>query len=77
MSLEGQTETITAMELRKTPGDILLQAQMGKVFNITRAGVIVAVLSPPELNALELGAEIRRLGLTGVRKQSAERKGAR
>jgi hypothetical protein len=33
------------------------------VFNITKNGVIVAVLSPPELNALELGAEIRKLKL--------------
>ena len=63
MSLVGQTETITVMDFRKGPGDVLLQAQMGKVFNITKNGVIVAVLSPPELNALELGAEIRRLKL--------------
>ncbi len=65
LALNGQTETITAMDFRKTPGDVLLQAQMGKVFNITKNGVIVAVLSPPEMNALELGAEIRRLGLRG------------
>ena len=38
VSLVGQTETITAMDFRKTPGDILLQAQMGKVFNITKNG---------------------------------------
>jgi hypothetical protein len=60
ISLVGQTEKITAMELRKTPGDILLQCQMGKVFEITRNGVVVAVLSPPELNALELGALCRQ-----------------
>lgn len=63
MSLVGQTETITAMDFRKTPGDVLLQAQMGKVFTITKNGVAIAVLSSPELNALELGAEIRRLKL--------------
>ena len=63
--LTGQTETITAMELRATPGDILLQVQMGKTFNITRNGVIVAVLSAPEPNALELGQEIRRLKFAG------------
>jgi antitoxin (DNA-binding transcriptional repressor) of toxin-antitoxin stability system len=75
MSLEGQTETITSMELRHSPGDVLLQAQMGKVFNITRQGVIVAVISPPELNALELGAEIRRLGMTGdAAKRTAKEK---
>jgi antitoxin (DNA-binding transcriptional repressor) of toxin-antitoxin stability system len=60
-SLVGQEETITAMDLRKTPGDILMQVQMGEIFNITRNGVIVAVLSAPEMNALELGAEVRRI----------------
>lgn len=63
-SLVGQEETITAMDFRKTPGDVLLQAQMGKVFNITKNGVIIAVLTAPEPNALELGAAVRRLGLT-------------
>lgn len=61
--LTGQEETITAMDFRRGPGDVLLQAQMGKVFNITRHGVVVAVLSPPESSALELGAEVRRLKL--------------
>lgn len=59
--LQGQTETITAMDFRKAPGDVLLQAQMGKTFTITRNGVIVATLSPPETTALELGAEARRM----------------
>lgn len=59
--LTGQEETITAMDFRRSPGDILMQAQMGKVFNITRNGIVVATLQAPELNALELGAEIRRM----------------
>ena len=63
MSLMGQEETITAMDFRKAPGDVLMQAQMGKTFKITKNGVIVAILSAPELDALELGAEIRRLRL--------------
>jgi prevent-host-death family protein len=62
-SLVGQSETITAMDFRKTPGDVLLQAQMGKTFTITKNGVVVAVLSPPEPNALELGAAARRAGI--------------
>lgn len=61
--LTGQSETITAMDFRRGPGDVLLQTQMGKVFNITRNGVVVAVLSPPEPDALELAAEVRRLKL--------------
>jgi prevent-host-death family protein len=63
MDLSGQKETITAMDFRRTPGDILLQAQMGKVFSITKNGVVIAVLSAPEPDALELGATIRRLKL--------------
>jgi antitoxin (DNA-binding transcriptional repressor) of toxin-antitoxin stability system len=66
LTLMGQSETITAMDFRKTPGDVLLQAQMGKTFTITKNGVAVATLSPIEMNALELGAEIRRLGLAGA-----------
>jgi prevent-host-death family protein len=62
-NLTGKRETITAMDFRRTPGDILLQAQLGKVFEITKNGVVVAVLSAPEPNALELGAEIRRMRL--------------
>jgi antitoxin (DNA-binding transcriptional repressor) of toxin-antitoxin stability system len=75
MNLAGQTETITAMDFRKTPGDVLLQAQMGKTFLITKNGVVVAKLSAPESNALELGAAIRRLGLTGDRKRSERKTG--
>jgi antitoxin (DNA-binding transcriptional repressor) of toxin-antitoxin stability system len=61
--LTGQKETISAMDFRRTPGDILLQAQMGKTFSITKNGVIVAVISPPEPDALELGAAVRRMKL--------------
>ncbi len=63
MDLTGQRETITAMDFRRSPGDILLQAQMGKVFSVTKNGVVIAIISAPEPNALELGAEIRRLKL--------------
>ena len=63
MDLTGERETISAMEFRRTPGDVLLQVQMGKVFEITVRGIVAAVLSAPESNALELGAEIRRLKL--------------
>lgn len=65
IDLTGQKETITAMDFRRAPGDVLLQTQMGKVFEITKNGVVVAALSAPEANAIELGAEIRRLKLGG------------
>lgn len=63
MNLSGQTETITAMDFRRAPGDVLLQAQMGKTFTITKNGVAIAVLHAPELTALELGAAVRKLRL--------------
>ena len=65
MALAGQTETITAMDFRRTPGDVLLQTQLGKTFTITKNGTVVAVLSPPEPTALELGAAVRRRGVAG------------
>lgn len=61
LTLTGQTETITVTDFRRAPGDVLMQAQMGKVFNITKNGVIVAVLAASEPDALELGAAVRRL----------------
>ena len=63
--LAGQTEIITMMYLRKHPGDIITQVQMGKTFTITKAGHAVAILSKPEPTALEIAAEIRRLGMLG------------
>ena len=61
--LTGQVETIIAMDFRRGPGDVLLQAQMGKTFNITKHGVVIAVLHAPEPDALELGAAVRNLKL--------------
>jgi hypothetical protein len=58
--LSGQEETITLMDFRKAPGDVITQVQMGKTFTLTKNGKPVAILSKPELN---LGAEVRRLGL--------------
>ncbi len=63
VNLEGQIETITAMELRKTPGDILMQAALGKVFTITKSGLPIATLGPIEPDAIELGAMARRAGI--------------
>ena len=63
--LTGQMETITVMDFRRGPGDVFLQAQMGKTFNVTKHGVVIAVLHAPEPDALKLGAEIRRLKLAG------------
>ena len=61
--LGGQSEEITVMELRQGAGDILDQVELGKTYTITRRGKPVGVLSKPELNAVELGAEVRRLDL--------------
>jgi antitoxin (DNA-binding transcriptional repressor) of toxin-antitoxin stability system len=55
-------------DLRSRPGDIIDQVQMGKTFDITKAGKKVATLSKPEPNAFELGAAIRRLARTAPEK---------
>ena len=61
--LEGESEEITVMDLRRGPGDILDQVELGKTYTITRNGKVMAVLSKPEPDALELAAEVRRMGL--------------
>lgn len=58
--LEGQEEEITLVDLRSAPGDVISQVRMGKIFKITKSGKLVAILATPELNAFELGAEVRR-----------------
>ena len=74
--LVGEHETITAMDLRKGPGDILTQVAMGKVFTITRQGKPIAVLSrPEEQDALYLASEIRRLGLSEYRSRNSQNLG--
>lgn len=61
--LSGQTESITMTEFRNRPGEVIDQILQGKSFTITRAGKVVAVIHEPEPTAVEIGAEIRRLGL--------------
>lgn len=63
VNLSGQVETITLSDFRSRPGDIITQVQMGKTFTITKAGKKAAVLSPVEMNALELGAAARKAGI--------------
>ena len=46
LCLVGEIETITATDLRKSPGDILVQASLGKVFTITKNGKPIAELGP-------------------------------
>ena len=64
--LAGQIEEISMTELRQRPGDVIDQVQMGKKFTITKTGKVVAEITTPEPNALELGAAVRRLGLAGA-----------
>jgi len=44
--LAGQTETITVMDLRKLPGEVFNQVEMGKIYQITRKGKVIAKISP-------------------------------
>jgi antitoxin (DNA-binding transcriptional repressor) of toxin-antitoxin stability system len=43
--MEGQLETITMMELRKQPGEILDSVIFGKTFILTKQGKPCAVLT--------------------------------
>lgn len=63
--LDGQKETITAMDFRKSPGEVLLQVALGKRYVITRYGKPVAEISQPEPTAFGLGAAVRELGVVG------------
>lgn len=44
LSLTGRVESITMMDLRKNPGEVMDQVELGKIFTITRAGKVVAEL---------------------------------
>ncbi len=65
VSLVGQTETITAADLRKQVGEVLQQTSLGKTYIITHQGKPIATISQHESLAPILGAEVRRLGLAG------------
>jgi len=45
--MAGLLETITAMDFRRQPGEILDSVALGKTFVITKQGKPVAVLSRP------------------------------
>jgi antitoxin (DNA-binding transcriptional repressor) of toxin-antitoxin stability system len=45
VSLDRKLETITAMDFRKSPGEVLASVALGKTYVITKAGKPVAVLS--------------------------------
>ena len=45
-------ESITMMQLRRSPGEILDQVLCGKRFNITRNGKICALIRPPEIGVI-------------------------
>jgi len=72
VSLSGETETITAMDFRKAPGEVLTQVSLGKTFVITKNGRPIAVVSRPELTALELGAALRAVERSVARAPEAQ-----
>lgn len=59
--LAGKREQITLSDLRKRPGDIFQQVQMGKVFTVTKNGKRIADISQSEPTAFELGAAARKV----------------
>lgn len=45
LDMAGKIETITMMDLRKCPGEVMDSVMMGKVFIITKAGKPRAVIA--------------------------------
>jgi hypothetical protein len=45
ISLAGKLETISMMELRQQPGEVLKSVELGKTFVVERNGKAIAVLS--------------------------------
>jgi antitoxin (DNA-binding transcriptional repressor) of toxin-antitoxin stability system len=61
--LNGKELTITMMDLRSAPGDVMDLVVQGATIRVTRQGRTIAVIQKPEPTAAELGAAVRRLGL--------------
>jgi antitoxin (DNA-binding transcriptional repressor) of toxin-antitoxin stability system len=59
LSLDGKIETITMMDLRKNPGEMIDSVMMGKVFIISKAGKPRAVISklPGQQLAMAIDAQ--------------------
>lgn len=60
VSLSKKLETITAMDFRKNPGEVLASVTLGKTYIITRNAKPVAVLSKPPGQTLSI--EVSRTG---------------
>lgn len=60
--LKGKDFTITMMDFRRQPGDVMDLVIQGATITVTRQGKPIAVIHSLEPTALELGAEVRRLG---------------
>jgi len=57
ITLSGERETITIMDFRRSPGEVLTAVTLGKVFIVTKLGKPVAMIcSPP----CDLSKAVRR-----------------
>lgn len=61
VSLAGQHETISLSDLRSRPGDVFQAVELGQTFDVTKNNRVIATISPPEINAIELGKAIRQM----------------
>lgn len=57
--MRKQFESITMMDLRKQPGEVLDSVELGKTFLITKAGRPIAVLSPLPGETLTMAIDSR------------------
>lgn len=54
VSLDRKIETITAMDFRKSPGEVLASVALGKTYIITKNAKPIAVLSKPPGQTLSI-----------------------
>lgn len=60
VSLAGKLDTITVMELRRQPGEVLACVSLGKTFVVTKSGKPIAIISKPPGEQLTI--EVDRKG---------------
>ena len=64
LSFVGETATVTMMELRSNPGEILDRVSRGLTVNVTKSGKWVATMRAPSLAARDDTIIIRPDGTT-------------
>ena len=67
LDFTGEVYTVTMMELRQEPGEVIDRVSRGATVKVTKAGKLVAVIKPPASEkpltfGLNLGGEYANIG---------------